>query len=118
MDDGKGGDYVSLVGYNTDYLKLWYVVTSNITKGTVYRFRYRSKNYVGWSDYSDPSYIQAATVPAKPPAPEYLTSDSLSITLTLSATEDDGGSTVLSYKLLRDNGDDFTSIYSVIVSYD
>ena len=57
MDDGKGGDYSTLVGSTTNYLKLWYLVTSNITSGTVYRFRVRAQNSVGWSSYSDPSFI-------------------------------------------------------------
>lgn len=84
MDDGKGGDFVSLAGYDSDYLKLWYVVTSNITKGTIYRFRYRAENKIGWGPYSDATFIQAASVPEKPPKPEFDESDSISITVTLS----------------------------------
>ena len=63
MDDGKGGDFVSLVGYSDDYLKLSYTVTSNITKGTLYRFIYRAKNDIGWGPFSDVSFILAAQIP-------------------------------------------------------
>lgn len=42
MDDGKGGDFISLMGFKENYLKLWYIVEGNITKGKLYRFRYRT----------------------------------------------------------------------------
>ena len=57
MDDGQGGDFVSLIGVNPYYLKLWYVVTSNITKGTIYRFRYRALNAIGWGQFSDTAFL-------------------------------------------------------------
>lgn len=57
MDDGKGGDFVSLIGYEENYLKLTYIVEGNITKGKLYRFRYRTKNSVGWSLFSDTGFI-------------------------------------------------------------
>lgn len=63
MDDGKGGDFVSLVGFTSDYLRLWHTVTSNITKGTLYRFRYRAKNNIGWSPFSETGFLLAASVP-------------------------------------------------------
>jgi hypothetical protein len=59
MDDGKGGDFISLFGADSDYLRLWYIVTTNITKGTLYRFRYRAKNDIGWSAFSDSGFILA-----------------------------------------------------------
>ena len=69
MDDGRGGNFFSLVGETSDYLRLWYTVTSNITKGTLYRFRYRARNDIGWGPYSNYGFILAATVPSPPPAP-------------------------------------------------
>lgn len=81
MDDGNGGDYTSLIGFSSQYLKLWYVVTSNITKGTTYRFRVRALNSVGWGSFSDPAYILAAQVPKKPAPPVFVSSSSSSITI-------------------------------------
>lgn len=110
-DDGKGGDFVSVIGYDQPYLKLWYVVETNISKGTTYRFRYRAQNRVGWSTFSDTAYIQAANVPVKPPVPVYVSSTSDSITLQFAQTVDNGGTPVTGYKLLRDAGNDFGSSF-------
>jgi len=81
MDDGKGGDFVSLIGGSENYLKLWFIVEGNLNKGTIYRFRYRALNSVGWSLFSDTGFIQAANVPTKPPVPVYVSSTSTSITM-------------------------------------
>lgn len=40
-------------------------VSSNISAGKPYRFKYRARNRQGWSEYSDVSYILAANVPAQ-----------------------------------------------------
>jgi hypothetical protein len=111
MDDGKGGDFVSLVGGTENYLKLWFIVEGNLSKGTIYRFRYRSRNSVGWSLFSNTGFIQAANVPVKPPVPVYVSSTSTSITINLMQTPDDGGTPVIGYKIFRDAGNDFTSSY-------
>ena len=65
MDDGSGGDYVTLVGTSSDYLKLKFSVSSaQVSKGGTYRFRYRAKNVYGWSDYSPVAYLLVASVPS------------------------------------------------------
>jgi hypothetical protein len=81
MDDGKGGDFVSLIGYTSDNLRLWHTVTEGITKGTLYRFRYRARNDIGWGPFSDEAFILAASVPQAPPAPKYVLSTDFTITL-------------------------------------
>jgi len=118
MDDGKGGDFVSLIGYDENYLKLSYIVEGNVTKGKLYRFRYRTKNSVGWSIFSDTGFIQAANVPNKPPVPVYVSSTTTSITMNFQQTDDSGGTPVIRYKVYRDAGDDFTSSYVEMTSYD
>lgn len=57
MDDGKGGDFVSLKGFSTDNLETNFLVDKSVTKGTFYWFRYRAKNINGWSDFSPIKYI-------------------------------------------------------------
>jgi len=57
MDDGKGGDFVSLIGGTENYLKLWFIVEGNLSKGTIYRFRYRVLNAIGWSLWSETGFI-------------------------------------------------------------
>jgi len=36
MDDGKGGDFVSLKGFATDSLETDFLVDKSVTKGTFY----------------------------------------------------------------------------------
>ena len=70
MDDGAGGDFLALTAKNgSEYLKLTYTAFEGIVEGVTYRFRYRSRNAVGWSDFSPVGYIKAAAKPDKPPAP-------------------------------------------------
>lgn len=57
MDNGQGGDFISLIGYNSDNLDSTFTVTSKIEEGVYYRFRYRAKNVNGWSDFSPITYI-------------------------------------------------------------
>ena len=84
MDDGQGGDFVVLVGLTKDYLLFFYTKSEGIQRATNYRFRYRARNAIGWSDYSDIVYILSAKRPEKPPRPTMVSTDSTSITLALS----------------------------------
>lgn len=53
IDDGTGGDFTPVVGLENGYLLLEYTITGhNITKGVLYRLRYRAKNIIGWGEYS------------------------------------------------------------------
>lgn len=117
IDDGKGGDFTSLVGTDFIYLRLEYTVEEGIIRATNYRMRHRYRNQIGWSEYSDLVYILSATRPEKPPRPTMISTDSTSITLELARTSDDSGSPVSSYNLLVDDGDDFTSSFRQITRY-
>ena len=117
IDDGMGGDFNPVVGYSTDYL-LFFYTHEGVTRGTNYRLRYRAKNRIGWSEYSDIVYVLAATKPQKPPAPTLQSTDSTSITLNLLQTLDNGGSPIIRYKLYVDAGDNFNSEYSQISGYE
>ena len=44
IDDGAGGDFVSLAGETQNYLRLEYTVEEGITRATNYRLRYRARN--------------------------------------------------------------------------
>ena len=43
------------------------IVTNGISRGNIYRFRYRVSNVNGWSDWSEVSYISAFSIPEAPP---------------------------------------------------
>jgi hypothetical protein len=66
MDDGLGGDFVSLTGFSPLSMIQHFSITENIVKGRDHRFRYRVKNAVGWSEFSEESYVLAAVVPSAP----------------------------------------------------
>lgn len=118
IDDGTGGDFVSVVGAESQYLLTYYTIVSNIEKATLYRLRYRALNKIGWSAYSPIAYIRAATVPQAPQQPMLLSSTSSSITVLVPRSEDNMGSPITSYKLYIDSGDDFTSSFVEVMSYD
>jgi len=84
----------------------------------LYRLRYRALNKIGWSTYSPIAYIRAATVPQAPLQPSLLSSTQTSITILVPRSQDNMGSPITSYKLYVDAGDDFTSSFSQVMSYD
>jgi hypothetical protein len=59
-------DFISVAGGDPYTLQLSFVVTTNITKGELYTFRYRAINQVGSGAWSPIAILQAATVPAPP----------------------------------------------------
>ena len=85
------------------------MVYAGIEEGTTYRFRYRSLNSVGWSEYSPITYIMAASKPEKPAVPMLAAVSDTSITLSLSPSAEDGGSPITGHKIFRDDGTTFTT---------
>ncbi|MCP3681809.1 MAG: fibronectin type III domain-containing protein, partial [bacterium] len=63
-DQGKSS-YLSLIGLSTNFTKTSYLITSGISVGVTYAFKYRAKNIHGWGDYSSPGSILAASPPNK-----------------------------------------------------
>lgn len=63
IDDGNGGELIPVFGITSNSLSTSYTFTNNVSRGKVYRARYRARNAVGWSDYSPVGYIIAATKP-------------------------------------------------------
>jgi len=62
-------------------------------------FRYRAWNVNGAGEWSDVSYLVAASTPARPPVPKYGSSTASSITLLFSPSSDDGGKIITSIEL-------------------
>ena len=56
MDDGLGGEWITVGGLETYSLTTSYTIVSGINRGRTYRFRYRTSNSAGWSGYSDILY--------------------------------------------------------------
>ena len=100
-------DWRSLVGEAPHTLALEHVVSSEIAAGEVYTFRYRAINQVGAGPWSDTMAIRAAGRPSAPAKPTLVACDAESVTLAFDqAGFANGGSEILSFKLLRDEGAD------------
>lgn len=118
MDNGQGGDFTSLLGFNDESLKTTFTVESEkIVSGGIYRFRYRTMNTNGWSQFSPITHIKAATIPQRPPAPVLKSSAADSITLSLFETQLDGGEIIVEYELFV-NGGAASTDWTKILTYD
>mmetsp|Transcript_29133 Transcript_29133/g.28186 ORF Transcript_29133/g.28186 Transcript_29133/m.28186 type:complete len:201 (+) Transcript_29133:1094-1696(+) len=63
IDDGMGGAFVELQGLTIPSLLLTATKSSGVTKAFLYRVKYRAKNDIGYGEYSDVTYILAASIP-------------------------------------------------------
>lgn len=117
IDDGTGGDFTTVVGVLTDYLRLEYTIHTGIVKGTLYRLRYRARNAIGWGQYSPVAYVRAANIPAAPLQLSYVSSTTETVTVSIPRSMDNGGSPITGYKLWVDAGDDFSSDFTQVPSY-
>jgi hypothetical protein len=66
MDDGIGGSFLAKQGEASDSLLLSLIISEGIVSGRHYRFRYRTRNEVGYGPYSDVAYILTAVKPEQP----------------------------------------------------
>jgi hypothetical protein len=56
-------------------------IYKEVKRGMLYRVRYRSRNIIGWSDYSPIAYLLASSAPSSPPAPRYIAATSQTISI-------------------------------------
>ncbi len=117
MDDGFGGQFVSLIGGEFDVLQTSMLISNGIVKGGNYRLKYRCKNINGWSDFSPIAYIMAAEVPAIPKAPTLIQATATTMTLQLYKPEDTGGSEVTSFSLYINDGNSESEPTILVQSY-
>lgn len=76
-----------------------------VVKGQSYALRYRGKNQYGWSSSWSPSvYVVASDAPVAPPPPSLAAATDTSMTLSLFLPQDDGGQSLTSLELWRDEG--------------
>jgi hypothetical protein len=118
MDDGIGGNFTSMIGYETDSLETTFTVKSEqIQSGSIFRFRYRTRNTNGWSLFSPISHIKAATIAVRPPAPTLILATAASISVNLFETTLDGGEIITGYELHINEGGAST-VYRKVITYD
>ena len=114
IDNGQGGAYTSVGGYTTETMDTEYTITG-LTAGLVYRLRYRTLNYVGWSSFSPTLYALVATVPSAPAAVDLSSATSSSISLLFHESFDNGGAHITSYELWMDDG--YGTAFSQVTGY-
>ena len=118
MDDGLGGDFQSIIGFDSDSLLTTYTITTGIQTGRQYRLRYRAKNLIGWGSFSPEVEVLAATVPQPPGRPLYKQFSSNQLVITIQQSTDNGGSAIQFYELWVDQGDNYLSTFRKLADYD
>lgn len=116
IDDGNGGEFVSLYGDLANTMTLTYTFSHNVQKGHTYRARYRALNQVGWSSYSPIGYLIAASVPDAPQAPQFVSATTTTISIIVPRALENNGSPITNYFLLIDDG--LGGNFSPVNSYD
>jgi hypothetical protein len=69
IDNGMGGAFTEIQGFQTNSMLLKATKSLGIYPGLYYRVRYRVKNAIGWSEFSDITYILSARRPDTPVPP-------------------------------------------------
>ena len=114
IDNGKGGAFTSLGGFEYDSKEREYIV-GDLNAGSTYRLRYRVRNFVGWSDYSETLFVLCATVPDAPDSVYLIAATDSSIYLGFHESLFNGGSEITAYELWMDDG--FGSEFVQVTGY-
>lgn len=94
VDNGLQGNL------ETVYIGLNRTTTIPSTLGLNYRLRYRVQNSLGWSDFSDITYLLAASIPGKPTnKPELVSVNATQITISLTSCGISNGALITDYVL-------------------
>lgn len=118
MDGGDGGDFTSIHGSSSNSMATHFTVSQGVLKGRTHRFRYRAKNAVGWGPFSAEASVLAADRPSRPDPPQFSSFALETLTVTVTASPDNGGTALLGTELWRDAGDDFSSVFVLVAGYD
>jgi titin len=108
LQDGKG--FTTIAGGDSKHtLTLKHTISGDLlATGERYRTRYRAKNKVGWSAWSEIAYLLVAGTPSTPPAPTLSSAESGAIEINLLSVESDNV-----YYIWVDSGDFASEVYTV-----
>jgi hypothetical protein len=67
MDSGYGTAFAQVTAYSDQSMS--HTISSGLVSGQIYTFKYRSRNVVGYSDFSTEVRYAISTPPAKPATP-------------------------------------------------
>lgn len=74
-------------------------------------------NAVGWSPYSETSYISPTSIPDAPPKPTFVSGTDTQIVLSFEESPDDNGVPITKYQLEIDSGNNLTSSFHIVTGY-
>ena len=112
MDDGYGTEFTQVSGYVDDSAS--HTISSGLVSGRIYTFKYRSKNSVGYSDFSVEKRYAVSMPPEKPATPTKDMARSTTTSIYVLWSEQPATAVpILGYKLYMSAG---TSEYSLIYS--
>lgn len=114
IDNGFNSNFETISGYPNNSLQQDFIISKDIDQGLTYWVIYRVLNQIGWSEWSEITYILAAKVPSVPGSPKLGVVTSTNLQLLLSLSLDNGGSDILSYTLEYTDG---TISYSSLLTY-
>lgn len=115
MDDGASGEFSTI--FSSSQLTE-FTVTVGISRGKYYRFRYRARNIIGYSPYSDVSYLEAVDQPARPSPPTFVSATDDQIVIKIFESTDSQGRDVTAHEVWIDSGGDLTSSFRKVTTYD
>jgi hypothetical protein len=112
------GEEKWIVRTTENNLKLTYLIDkSELKPASFIQVRYRCRNPIGFSEYSDSVYLLMAGKPERPPQPVYLASEATSITVSLGESRDMNGAPITHYTLYRDEGDSSSELEVVVQTF-
>lgn len=76
----------------------------NVTRGLLYRARFRARNVIGWSDYSPIGFLLAASKPEAPEQAIYNGATDGTISLIINKAVENNGSPISAHELWIDDG--------------
>ena len=91
--------WTNLVGTAAPSLALTHTVTTSVTAAATYLFQYRAQNIYGWSDWSPPLYLIAASAPAQISPAASTHNDGTYVRIQWTLPSSDGGKPITGYTI-------------------
>ena len=98
-NQGSGTTFIDLIGLSSDSLVLEFTQSVAGAAGSIYTFRYRARNVIGWSNYSPTTDIVAASAPTSP-LNVVVSLVGTNIIVSWSLPSSTNGDSVIAYKVL------------------
>jgi titin len=105
MDDGNNGEFTNICNVNTGPKQVCYV---NTLRGRQYKFYTNASNFNGTGKDSNIVAFYSCSAPRELEMPKFTSATQTSILISWAYPLDDGGCSILSYEIYRDDADNKT----------